>query len=83
MLYLLFGTTLGDRPLKRSDFAVNLNSCLEKINEAIAAGTPLVPMIEEKRELRKLSFAKSRFLRRQICYLLYRLTITKFFAIAC
>jgi Ca-activated chloride channel homolog len=36
------GTNLGDRPLKRSDFAVNLNSCLEKINRAIAAGTPTV-----------------------------------------
>jgi Ca-activated chloride channel homolog len=36
------GTTLGDRPLKRSDFTVSLNSCLEKINQAIAAGTPTV-----------------------------------------
>lgn len=36
------GTTLGDRPLKRSDFAVSLNSCLEKMNQAIAAGTPTV-----------------------------------------
>jgi Ca-activated chloride channel homolog len=36
------GTNLGDRPLKRSDFAVSLNSCLEKIDRAIATGTPKV-----------------------------------------
>jgi Ca-activated chloride channel homolog len=36
------GTTLGDRPLKRSDFAVNLNSCLVKVDRAIAVGTPKV-----------------------------------------
>ncbi|WP_293147629.1 VWA domain-containing protein [Microcoleus sp. bin48.metabat.b7b8b9.023] len=36
------GTTLGDRPLKRSDFAVSLNSCLVKVDRAIAAGTPKV-----------------------------------------
>ncbi|MEK0177964.1 vWA domain-containing protein [Microcoleus anatoxicus] len=36
------GTTLGDRPLKRSDFALSLNSCLEKVDRAIATGTPTV-----------------------------------------
>jgi Ca-activated chloride channel homolog len=36
------GTNLGDRPLKRSDFAVNLNSCLVKVDRAIAVGTPKV-----------------------------------------
>ncbi|MCC3405419.1 MAG: VWA domain-containing protein [Microcoleus sp. PH2017_10_PVI_O_A] len=36
------GTTLGDRPLKRSDFAVSLNSCLVNVDRAIAAGTPKV-----------------------------------------
>lgn len=36
------GTTLGDRPLKRYEFAVSLNSCLEKIDRAIATGTPTV-----------------------------------------
>jgi Ca-activated chloride channel homolog len=36
------GTNLGDRPLKRSDFAVSLNSCLEKVDRAIATGTPKV-----------------------------------------
>jgi Ca-activated chloride channel homolog len=36
------GTNLGDRPLKRSDFAVSLNSCLVKVDRAIAAGTPKV-----------------------------------------
>ena len=36
------GTTLGDRPLKRYEFAASLNGCLEKINQAIAAGTPTV-----------------------------------------
>ncbi|MEZ2248662.1 von Willebrand factor type A domain-containing protein [Microcoleus sp.] len=37
-----FGKTLGDRPLKRSDFALSLNSCLEKVDRAIATGTPTV-----------------------------------------
>lgn len=36
------GTTLGERPLKRYEFAASLNSCLEKINQAIAAGTPKI-----------------------------------------
>ncbi|MCC3475080.1 MULTISPECIES: VWA domain-containing protein [unclassified Microcoleus] len=36
------GTTLGDRPLKRSEFAVSLNSCLVNVDRAIAAGTPKV-----------------------------------------
>ena len=36
------GTNLGDRPLKRSDFAVSLNSCLEKVDRAIATDTPKV-----------------------------------------
>ncbi len=36
------GTTLGDRPLKRSDFAVSLNSCLVKVDRARATGTPTV-----------------------------------------
>lgn len=36
------GTTLGDRPLKRSEFAVSLNSCLVKVDRAIATGTPKV-----------------------------------------
>ncbi|WP_293341695.1 VWA domain-containing protein [Microcoleus sp. CAWBG58] len=36
------GSNLGDRPLKRSDFAVSLNSCLVKVDRAIAAGTPKV-----------------------------------------
>jgi Ca-activated chloride channel homolog len=36
------GTNLGDRPLKRSDFAVSLNSCLVKVDRAIATGTPKV-----------------------------------------
>jgi Ca-activated chloride channel homolog len=36
------GTTLGDRPLKRYDFAVSLNSCLVKVDRAIATGTPTV-----------------------------------------
>jgi Ca-activated chloride channel homolog len=36
------GTNQGDRPLKRSDFAVSLNSCLVKVDRAIAAGTPTV-----------------------------------------
>jgi Ca-activated chloride channel homolog len=36
------GTNQGDRPLKRSDFAVSLNSCLVKVDRAIAAGTPKV-----------------------------------------
>jgi Ca-activated chloride channel homolog len=36
------GTTLGDRPLKRYEFAVSLNSCLVNVDRAIAAGTPTV-----------------------------------------
>ena len=36
------GTNQGDRPLKRSDFAVSLNSCLVKVDRAIAAGTPKI-----------------------------------------
>lgn len=36
------GTTLGDRALKRSDFALSLNICLEKVDRAIATGTPTV-----------------------------------------
>ena len=36
------GTNLGDRPLKRSEFAVSLNSCLEKVDRAIATDTPKV-----------------------------------------
>ncbi|TAF50782.1 MAG: VWA domain-containing protein [Oscillatoriales cyanobacterium] len=39
---LLSLATLGDRPLKRSDFAVSLNSCLVNVDRAIAAGTPKV-----------------------------------------
>lgn len=36
------GTTLGEQPLKRSDFTANLNACLQKIALAIASGTPKV-----------------------------------------
>lgn len=36
------GTTLGQQPLKRSDFTANLNACLQKIDGAIASGTPKV-----------------------------------------
>jgi Ca-activated chloride channel homolog len=36
------GTALGQQPLKRSDFTANLNACLQKIDRAIASGTPKV-----------------------------------------